>query len=132
MSLVLAVTPAEAKEVDLTARDVLDQLREDLSRRGIVFAMARLNRIFVVRSPLRGIAGQDRGGPGLHDPAHRARGIQQALSTSAGRPLLRLTMRTGCTRRSQTMQPAAELFLVDAVCGRGQLSALGCETPCLT
>ena len=22
--------------------------------------------------------------------------------------------------------------LVDAVCGRGQLSALGCETPCLT
>ncbi len=53
VSLVLAVTPAEAKEVDLTARDVLDQLPEDLSRRGIVFAMARLNRIFVVRSPLR-------------------------------------------------------------------------------
>ena len=39
MSLVLAVTPAEAKEVDLTARDALDQLREDLSRRGIVFAV---------------------------------------------------------------------------------------------
>ncbi|MFN0141861.1 MAG: STAS domain-containing protein, partial [Mycobacterium sp.] len=29
-------------EVDLTALDAVDQLREDLNRRGIVFAMARV------------------------------------------------------------------------------------------
>ncbi len=37
------VLNAEANvEVDLTALDALDQLRADLSRRGIVFAMARV------------------------------------------------------------------------------------------
>jgi SulP family sulfate permease len=37
------VLNAEANvEVDLTALDALDQLREELSRKGIVFAMARV------------------------------------------------------------------------------------------
>ena len=31
-------------EVDLTALDALDQVREELSRRGIVFAMARVKQ----------------------------------------------------------------------------------------
>ena len=39
------VVNAEANvEVDLTALDALDQLREDLSRKGIVFAMARVKQ----------------------------------------------------------------------------------------
>jgi MFS superfamily sulfate permease-like transporter len=37
------VLNAEANvEVDLTALDAVDQLRQDLARRGIVFAMARV------------------------------------------------------------------------------------------
>jgi MFS superfamily sulfate permease-like transporter len=39
------VLNAEANvEVDLTALDALDQLREDLSHRGITFAMARVKQ----------------------------------------------------------------------------------------
>ena len=39
------VLNAEANvEVDLTALDILDQLRSELARRGIVFAMARVKQ----------------------------------------------------------------------------------------
>ena len=40
-----SVLNAEANvEVDLTALDALDELREELSRKGIVFAMARVKQ----------------------------------------------------------------------------------------
>jgi sulfate permease, SulP family len=46
------VLNAEANvEVDLTALDALDLLRDELNRRGIVFAMARVKRD--LRDPLR-------------------------------------------------------------------------------
>ena len=49
------VLNAEANvEVDLTALDVLDQLRAELTSRGIVFAMARVKQDLRVRSRPRG------------------------------------------------------------------------------
>ena len=70
------VLNAEANvEVDLTALDALDQLRAELERRGIVFAMARVKQDSARRTRGRGLARQDRRGPHLHDSADGGRGL---------------------------------------------------------
>ena len=72
------VLNAEANvEVDLTALDVLDQLRAELASRGIVFAMARVKQDLRDDARGRGPGRQDRRGPHLHDLADRGRGLPQ-------------------------------------------------------
>ena len=72
------VLNAEANvEVDLTALDVLDQLRAELESRGIVFAMAQGEAGPAGCAAGCGPVGQDRRGSHLHDPADGGRGLPQ-------------------------------------------------------
>ena len=67
---------AEANvEVDITAADALEELREELERRGIVFAIARMKE--ELREELAGprLLGQIGGGEDLRDPADGGRGV---------------------------------------------------------
>jgi MFS superfamily sulfate permease-like transporter len=69
---------AEANvEVDLTALDAVDQLRAELERRGMVFAMARVKQDFAIRLRPRAWS-RDRRGSDLPDAADRRRGVSSA------------------------------------------------------
>ena len=78
---------AEANvEVDLTALDALEQLRLELERRGIVFAMARVKQD--LRDALEPPAARiDRRGPHLHDIADRGRGFRAPIVDAMSVPL---------------------------------------------
>ena len=74
------VLNAEANvEVDLTALDALEQLRLELTRRGIVFAMARVKQDLRDSLEAAGVLEINRRRPHLHDLADRSRGIRSPV-----------------------------------------------------
>ena len=77
---------AEANvQVDITAIDALEELRQELDRRGIVFAMARVKqdlRDDLQPSGLRRAGGR---GPRLHDAADCRAGVRPVVRRPARR-----------------------------------------------
>ena len=71
---------AEANvQVDITAIDALEELRQELAERGIVFAMARVKQ--ELRDDLRSrrLRRAGRRGPHLHDPADGGAGVRRLV-----------------------------------------------------